>query len=133
MTDAPPPKPYNPFRIDGELPIDYQIRLAREKVAQDAYLRMYRQLESRALRNLIIFDIIVIFIWSLLDRFLPHGWWITVINIVGFLFGVLWVYGAVVSAFERHYSKGLSWFLGVIVWAVLVLGGRTLFLIILGA
>jgi hypothetical protein len=125
--------PDKPTFKEGERPIDRIIAQAEEQVRQENTVRkFYNDQWGGAFRNLIIFDIVIVFVWSLLDRFMPSGWWITAINIAGFIWSVFFVGIGIWEALKLRIPNGVAFFISIVLWWVIVIGGRTLFLTILG-
>lgn len=46
---------------------------------------------GKALFGLLVFGLIQVVVWALLVHFLSNGWWITAINVIGFLFTMVFI------------------------------------------
>jgi len=94
--------------------------------------QFFRREMSRALWGLLFAGVVIIVIWSLLTRFLPLGWWITVINVLGFLGTILVIGLGTWQTLKMVIPSGYAFLVSVIIWLVLVLGLRSLILGLLG-
>jgi hypothetical protein len=91
-----------------------------------------RRMISRSLWGLLIVGLIIVVTWTLLDHFLPLGWWITLINVLGFL-STAWVIGVGTwQTLKLVISSGYSFLIALLVWAAMVIGLRTLMFNLLG-
>ncbi len=92
----------------------------------------FRRQMGMALWGLLFAGVVIIVIWSLLTRFLPLGWWITLINVLGFLGTTLVIGMGTWQTLKMVIPSGYAFIVSVIIWLVLVLGLRTLILGLLG-
>ena len=99
---------------------------------EERIVQIYRKEMSRALWGLLFVGVLIIVIWSLLTRFLPMGWWITLINILGFIGTTLVIGMGTWQTLKMVIPSGYAFLVGVIIWLVMVLGLRTLILGLLG-
>lgn len=94
--------------------------------------QIYKGMISGALRNLIIASVVIVILWSLATYFLPSGWWIVVINILCLL-STLVTGSTFFGTLKILMSSGLALLISVVLWFLIVMGGRTLMLGLLDA
>jgi hypothetical protein len=95
---------------------------------EERIVQIYRREMSRALCGLLFAGVVIIVIWSLLTHFLPLGWWITLINVLGFLGTTLVIGMGTWQTLKMVIPSRYAFFISVIIWLVMVLGLRTLIL-----
>jgi hypothetical protein len=91
-----------------------------------------RKMLGRSLWGLLGVGLIIIVVWSLLTHFLPSGWWITLINVLGFLLTTVIIGLGTWQALKLVISSGIAFLIAVLIWAAMVIGLRTLILTLLG-
>ncbi len=94
--------------------------------------QIYGGIISRALWGLLFVGVLIIVIWSLLTRFLPMGWWITLINILGFLGTGLVIGMGTWQTLKMVIPSGYALLISIIIWLMMVVGPRTVILGLLG-
>ena len=98
----------------------------------EGFAQIYKTMIGRAVWGLLFGGFVIIVIWSLLTRYLPLGWWITLINIFGSLGTILVIGMGIWQTLKMVIPSGFALFISVIVWLVMVVGLRTLILGLLG-
>lgn len=91
-----------------------------------------KKMLGRSLWGLLFVGLVIIIIWSLLTHFLPSGWWITLINVLGFLLTTLVIGLGTWQTLRLVISSGIAFLIAVAIWAAMVIGLRTLILTLLG-
>ena len=91
-----------------------------------------KKMLGRSLWGLLFVGLVIIIIWSLLTHFLPSGWWITLINVLGFLLTTLVIGLGTWRTLRLVISSGIAFLIAVAIWAAMVIGLRTLILTLLG-
>lgn len=91
-----------------------------------------KKMLGRSLWGLLFVGLIIVVVWSLLTHFLPSGWWITLINVLGFLLTALIIGVGTWQTLKLVISSGIAFLIAVAIWAVMVIGLRTLILALLG-
>ena len=92
--------------------------------------QIYKSELSRSLWGALIFGLVIVVLWSVATHFLPSGWWIVVINILGFLSATFmgWTFW---KALKIFISSGLALLISGVLWILIIIGGRTLILSLL--
>ncbi|MFC2018848.1 hypothetical protein ACFLU4_02675 [Chloroflexota bacterium] len=106
---------------------DSEVKAQEERVA-----KLYRAEASKALRNTIIANIVIVILWTMATYFLPSGWWIVVINILCLL-GTLLIGWFSLQALKIFIPSWLSILISGVLWLLLIIGGRTLLINLLDA
>jgi len=91
-----------------------------------------RKMLGRSIWGLLFAGLLIIIVWSLLTHFLPSGWWITLINVLGFLLTTVIIGLGTWQTLKLVISSGIAFLIAVVVWAAMVIGLRTLILVLLG-
>ena len=91
-----------------------------------------RRMLGRSLWGLLGVGLIIIVVWSLLTHFLPSGWWIILINVLGFLLTTVIIGLGTWQTLKLVISSGIAFLVAVLIWAAMVIGLRTLILTLLG-
>jgi len=92
----------------------------------------FKEMVGRALSGLLLAGLIVIVLWSLAVRFLPDGWWITLINVLGFLSTILIIGLGSWQTLKMAVPSGVAFLVGSLMWVAMVIGLRSLLLNLLG-
>ena len=103
-----------------------------EESREERRAQIYKHEISRSLWGSIIIGLIIIVLWSIATHFLPSGWWIVVINILGFLSATFigWIFWGTLKIII---SSGIALLISIVLWILMVIGGRTLMLGLLDA
>jgi hypothetical protein len=91
-----------------------------------------RKMIGRSLWGLLGVGLIIIIVWSLATHFLPDGWWITLINVLGFLSTAVIIFLGTLQALKLVISSGLAFLFALLIWAAMVIGLRSLIFSLLG-
>ena len=92
----------------------------------------FRKILGRSLWGLLGIGLVIIILWSLATRFLPYGWWIILINVLGFLSTAWFIGVGTWQTLRLVISSGIAFLIALLVWAAMVIGLRTLILNLLG-
>lgn len=95
----------------------------------NAYLKT---MLGRSLWGLLVVGLIIIILWSLAVHFLPDGWWITLINVLGFLLTTVIIGLGTWQTLKLVISSGIAFLIALLILGAMVIGLRTLILSLLG-
>lgn len=99
---------------------------------QDAVNAYTRAMMWKAFQGILFAGFVIILIWALLLKFLPDGWWITVISIGGFIL-TIFIIGFGCFQTLRTFMHGFwAFILGLTIWFVMAVLIRSLILELLG-
>lgn len=82
--------------------------------------------------GMIFWGLLFVVLWALAVHFLPAGWWIIAIDIIGFLVTVTAIGGGAWERLKRTMPSFLAFVLGVSIWAVIAVLFRYFILDLLG-
>jgi len=99
---------------------------------EDPVGNIARRMISRSLWGLILVGLIIVVVWTLLNHFLPMGWWITLINVLGFLSTSLVIGVGTWQTLKLVISSGYAFLISSLIWIAMVIGLRTLMFNLLG-
>ena len=94
--------------------------------------KIARKLLGRSLWGLLLVGLIIVVAWTLLDHFLPSGWWIVLVNVLGFLSTSYVIGVGTWQTLKLVISSSYAFFISLLVWAAMVFGLRTLMFSLLG-
>lgn len=86
----------------------------------------------KAFLGLLFAGLIFIIVWAVLLRFLPDGWWIMAINIIGFLLSLFIIGMGSWQTLKAFMPSILAFILGVVIWFIMAVVIRSFILDLLG-
>jgi len=87
---------------------------------------------GKAFWGLLFAGLIQVVLWALAVHFLPAGWWITAINVIGFLVTIVFIGLGTWQTLKMIMPSLLAFFLGLIIWFVMAVLLRSFILGLLG-
>ena len=87
---------------------------------------------GKSLMGLLIMGFVIICLWAVALRFLPDGWWITAINVIGFIASGLIIGIGSWQTLRLSMPSLLAFILAVVIWLIVVVLIRSLILELLG-
>ena len=91
-----------------------------------------KMLVGRTIRRFLVTGLIIIIVWILAIHFLPDGWWIILINVLGFLSTAVIIFLGTWRMLKMVISSGLAFLFALLIWAAMVIGLRSLIFSLLG-
>lgn len=91
-----------------------------------------RSMMARSFWGLIVAGLIQVLIWTVLIRFLPSGWWIIGINILGFLITAIFIGMGSWQVLKVYMPSSIAFFIALTIWAIIVIGIRSILLNLFG-
>ena len=78
------------------------------------------KMTGMAFWGLLFSGLIQVVAWALLVRFLPAGWWITVINVLGFFITIMFIGLGTWRTLKMIMPSLLAFFIGLVIWFVVI-------------
>jgi len=91
-----------------------------------------KSVARRALRNCVIFGLILVTIWAILLAFVPDGWWIAAINIGFLIISVIGIGIPLIQSLKVFMPFALAIIASAAIWLILVVLIRSIILELLG-
>lgn len=82
---------------------------------------------------ILIGGVMLVTVWAILGRFVPEGWGLGAVNVIGFLLSIMFIGMGSQRALRWLMPSFLAWVLAFCVWAIMVFLVRSLILSALGA
>jgi len=93
---------------------------------------LFKQYGKRSLLGVLLLGLIYVAIWAALVAFIPNGWWITVINVVFFIFSLVFIGIGSMQALKLFMKTGFAFFIASWIWFVWVVLIRSFILSLFG-